>query len=1312
MMNQRIRKFIAAMVSVTLIGTTSGVPVYAAERAGSTVQEESGEARQEVSLAPLHDLPVAWDLTDLYADEAAFEKDMKRVEELIPSLKAMKGTLSSVEGILNYLENPDIQEITAISCKAEMYVDFLSSLDATDAWARKAGARYGEVMRNVQAAQAFEAEEIMSMPLEKRQEIFSDERLAPYAYYMKAYTDPDYVPLGEEGEMVKNLLSPATERLEGTFNIFSYVELPKPEITFPDGKKEVLTNQLLSQILQSPDYDHAFRKGAYSLRNTTRKPYINTYASLLEGQMQKYWAEAQMNGYDSTLEWAMDREDVDPAVYGRIIDHAHSLLPKAQEYYRKLKEIKGCEELMPCDLQQSVTDYEPPEISYEEAVNLGREGIAVWGKEYMEAFDQIITAPHIDVYPSDTKATGAFEFLLGNETTPFVLYNFDGTEPYTSTIVHEMGHAVYSQFSAENQPPRYSFPTIFTQEVASTANELMFHKAMIEKAGSKKEKLYWLEKELSLLFSTVLTQCLYSEFEDYCYKTIEAGGALNAEDLCAKFLELARLYYGDSCTVPDDMQYFWTLIPHFYSSYYVYKYATSITYASAICLQAEEKGQAEIDAYLDFLKAGASADPASLLKIANVDPMAEETYETAGKWFAELIDEFIAVADEMEEEKAPEEFPMDPSAMKPWINSNIMGMVTDEVTPDRKDDYYVNINHDWLRDKKPRDGHDNLWSLNEAEDLVRERCLDILNDRSLTGDDAELIQNYYDLQLDWDSRNARGITPAWPLIGKILGLESLKQVSSLIEDPENMAFLPSLLPVRLGLNADDSNLIEVCIDTAPLTLEDSAEYQELTKNGERIKKASEEGRRYMLSRFGLSEEEIADTIDKCLSFETKLAKYKRTALEEADPSSIKASINPVTMEDIREMSPAYPLADIMDKLGWSKSELINVEEPEFIKGLNALYTEENLPEIRSYLLAHAAGGLISCLDEEAYRKYQEIEQEMGGITGVRPDEEIAYEEAKELFPDSFARIYIDRYLNEEIRNEITGLCQDIVEAYDRILDTEDWLTEETRRKAKEKLAKLKIHAVYPDKWEDDSMYHVTSKADGGSYFEALKEIEEAQRKKGLSLINTRYDKEIWGGDILMTNASYDQGNNSINILPGILCDASYRSDMSLEEKLGALGAIIGHEISHAFDPSGAQYDGDGNLNDWWQPQDYKAFEERAEKLAAYYDKVIAFDDGTPYHGTLVEGEAIADMAGIKSLLMIAENVEGFDYDKFFRSYAGIFASTGTLEYNQRRALTNPHPLNYLRANVTMQQFDEFIETYGIKEGDGMYLAPEDRINVW
>ena len=665
------------------------------------------------------------------------------------------------------------------------------------------------------------------------------------------------------------------------------------------------------------------------------------------------------------------------------------------------------------------------------------------------------------------------------------------------------------------------------------------------------------------------------------------------------------------------------------------------------------------------------------------------------------------------ETEAKTALPMDPSGMKPWINSNIMGMAADEdMRPDLKDDFYFNVNFDYLRDGQLRPGYSEEAPFFDAMYLVRDRCFEILNDDTLTGDDAQRVQAYYELWLDWDSRNEAGIEPILPFIDQIKEVDSIEEMNELLLSEENHIYgvRPDVIEVMPSYT--DSSLYEVWILSTSLSLSDAGEYREMTESGRRLKERRDSQYSYMLSRVGYSDEEIEQILTDLFEFETAVAANMKSRIEWREPNAALESINPATIESLREMSPNYPLADYMEKYGWAESDLINVDEPKWLEGLNALYTEENLPGIKAYILTQTLRQWITFLDEDAYRKNQEYYMTYYGITEDEPDEDLAYEETRAAFPNCFARLYIDKYLNEETRNEITQLCQDVADTYKEIIMEEDWMSDETKEMAVNKLSNLKINAVYPDKWPDDSMYKVVSKAEGGTYFQAVLDFYSGMEQEMLSKINTKVDPDLWTVDILETNAFSDFQDNSINIIPGFFCSATYRSDMSVEELYGTLGTVIGHEISHAFDSTGSRFDANGNVNNWWTDEDLAAFDARSARVAEYFDGIVAFDDGTVIRGQLVQGESIADLGSMKCILKMAGKIDGFDYDQFFRAYANLWAGFGTIENLLDAAATDSHAFAYLRANVVIAQFDEFIETYDIHEGNGMYIAPEDRILVW
>jgi len=654
----------------------------------------------------------------------------------------------------------------------------------------------------------------------------------------------------------------------------------------------------------------------------------------------------------------------------------------------------------------------------------------------------------------------------------------------------------------------------------------------------------------------------------------------------------------------------------------------------------------------------------------------------------------------------------DISVMTPWINSNIIGIVTDDINADLKDDFYLSVNHDYLKNTTLKPGDYFEVFLMDTKDLVEERALEILEDDTLTGHDAHLVQNFYTMFLDWESRNEAGIEPIMPSVEELMQVGSIEEMTEFLLSGESEPYGIFPADISIEISPEDSSRYAVSISSTPLSLGDSAEYTALTENGKRRMQRNEGIISYMLKRVGFGEDQIHSILTDAADFETKIAQSMKTRLQWSDPDALKESINPVTMEQLSTISPSFPLARYMESYGYSKSELIYLKEPDWLKTLDSLYNEENLSGLKAYLLSMNMTSVIQFLDEDAFRTYQDIQGAYTGTMEHASDRKEGYSYVVSFLPNQLARLYIERYLDESIREEIRNLCLEIIGKYQTLLDEEDWLSPETKEMAKNKLAAVKINALYPDTWEDDSMFRIVTKEEGGTFAQAALGLREAVRQQKCGRINQPVNADYWDLNLLDSDAYYRPEENSINIIAGFLGESIYSSDMTTEEKYGGIGTVIGHEISHAFDTTGAQYDAQGNVKNWWKDEDYQEFQKRADKLAAYYDNVIAFDDGTPCRGQLVQTEAIADMAGVRCMLKMAEKTEGFDYDVFFRTYIKLWAMVSSLEFLEMLALSNPHPLFYLRGNVTVQQYDEFYETYDITEGDGMYMAPEDRIAVW
>ena len=323
---------------------------------------------------------------------------------------------------------------------------------------------------------------------------------------------------------------------------------------------------------------------------------------------------------------------------------------------------------------------------------------------------------------------------------------------------------------------------------------------------------------------------------------------------------------------------------------------------------------------------------------------------------------------------------------------------------------------------------------------------------------------------------------------------------------------------------------------------------------------------------------------------------------------------------------------------------------------------------------------------------------------------MAYDSVIKKLPDSMQIVYIKKYGSEEDRQKMTKLCKMVIDTYRELLLENNWISDETKNFAIEKLDKMTINVAYPDKFNDTSKIDITDQ----TLLKANKLIKLHDIHKDIELIGQKVDHEKWADWMSVTscNAFYSSSDNSINILMGMMGEPYYSSDMSVEDLYASIAAYwVGHEISHAFDNNGAQFDANGVYRDWWTAEDKKEFKKRVEKMDNYLDTIIAFNNNH-FIGSNIDTEMIADMTGLQCALRMASKIDGFDYKKFFIKYAQMNVSIGIYSNELSLLTQDSHPLDYSRTNVPVQQFKEFYEAFDVKEGDNMYLAPEDRLIVW
>ena len=650
----------------------------------------------------------------------------------------------------------------------------------------------------------------------------------------------------------------------------------------------------------------------------------------------------------------------------------------------------------------------------------------------------------------------------------------------------------------------------------------------------------------------------------------------------------------------------------------------------------------------------------------------------------------------------------------PWIDydlkENIAKAVAspEAVSVSAVNDYYLYADYDWLKDADYKPGYGANGTFYDVMDVTDKNARTLVTDKSIKGHDAELIQDFYNAYLDWDARNKVGYKPLKAKIKEIKKIKSMKQLKKFMIDPKSSSSLNELVGYGNTTDLNDSSSYIFAVVGDGFLLDDAAEYTKATPTGELYKRFYKLELEYILKRCGYTKKQADKMLSDTLAFEKKIASKSMTTADSNKPDYISKVNNVMSFKKVCKLMPNYPLAECIKADGYKNIKNVIVMEPAQLKKINSLYTKKNLEAIKTYMIVKYALDNATRLDKKTFDKVHEYSSLLTGDTSVLPDEEYAYQKVKSSLGDPLVRAYLEKYDAKDTKDRITKLINKIVAEYKVMLEGNTWLNDETKKAAVEKLDSMKLNVAYPDKCVDMSGLDLSVL----SYGEMLDKISEFSQKLDVSHTNGKVDKELWDGmNPLETNAYYSPSDNSINILLGILAGDFYSNDMSDEKVYGGIGTVIGHEISHAFDSQGAQFDKNGNFANWWTEKDKAEFDKRQQKMVEYYNKITAYD-GNKVVGENVDGEATADITGMEVMLNLAKADKDFDYDEFFRQFANIWKGIATIQNEDYSLVQDEHPLGYLRTNVTVQQFEEFYKTYDVKPGDKMYLAPEERIVIW
>lgn len=632
-----------------------------------------------------------------------------------------------------------------------------------------------------------------------------------------------------------------------------------------------------------------------------------------------------------------------------------------------------------------------------------------------------------------------------------------------------------------------------------------------------------------------------------------------------------------------------------------------------------------------------------------------------------------------------------------------------------QDDFYDAINSQWMSTAKIEDGKSTNSTFDQVEEKVTSEIKEIINqlvsnkDKYEENSDEKKIINLYNNTLNVEARNREGLKPVQKILDEIRAVKTKEDITKLWN---NKDVLNSTIRFVVERDIKDAKTNILYMDSTGLSLGDPDEYTYPTEETVKNKRLTEEYYNKILILSGYTKDEAKVKVDNMFKFEGMMAPYMLGKTKKSMTMNlIESMYNVYTLDQLNDLAPNLNLPAIMNSLGIEKANKIILEDPKWLEAFNKIYTQENVPIIKNYIeivnLIHAA----NYLSEDFEQINKEYESSLLGITGAESKEDNAINNINSNMGMAIGKIYAERYISEKTKKDVEAITKEIIETYKKRINNLDWMSTSTKKNAIDKLDKLTVKIGYPESWVNYSKIDIKSYEEGGSLFENIMKLRSFTNERLFSKINKQIDKSKEGFTPQTVNAFYSANENSIIIPGGVIQGHFYNPNGSKEENLGGIGTIIGHEISHAFDNTGALYDSDGNLNNWWSEGEYKQFKEKALKIGQFYDLIEALP-GENINGYRTVGENIADIGGMSCLLDILSTMDNPNYKAFFESYAVTWRQITTKEYAQYVLLLDEHSPNKYRVDAVLAQFQKFYDTYGISENDGMYISPEYRLAIW
>ncbi|MBS7232918.1 M13 family metallopeptidase [Flavobacterium psychroterrae] len=659
------------------------------------------------------------------------------------------------------------------------------------------------------------------------------------------------------------------------------------------------------------------------------------------------------------------------------------------------------------------------------------------------------------------------------------------------------------------------------------------------------------------------------------------------------------------------------------------------------------------------------------------------------------------------------------TAKEPGINVSYMNS---KISPSQ--DFFQYVNGTWLDQTQIPNDRTTWGSFNELIKKTDKDAMSILKDASKnpkykSDTDQGKAVNLFSTVLDTVGRNKAGTAPLQFYFKKIDAIKNVADLQKyLVEmEPEGGS---GFFGIYIGADEKNSSKNTVSLGVSRLGLPDKDYYTSDDKDSKEKRAKYELHVAKMMQFIGESPEKAKQSAAAILALETELSKPRLNRVESRDS---RLQYNPMTIAQLQKLTPTIKWDAYFTGLGLAKLDTVVVMEPKYMKALQTVFTQNKVAQWKEYLkwdLLNASSTKLSTDIETA--SFDFYSKTLRGAIKQLPREEKALQVVNNSIGEALGKLYVEKVFPAEAKTKAVDMIHNVILAYQNRINNLTWMSAATKVKANEKLNKITIKVGYPDKWKDYSALEIKSVAEGGSYFQNDRNLDKWNFKKGIEKLNKPVDKTEWGMSPQTVNAYYNPSYNEIVFPAAILQPPFYNYQADEAVNYGGIGAVIGHEISHGFDDSGARYNAQGNLVDWWTPEDLKQFTALGTALADQYSALEPLP-GIHVDGKFTLGENIGDLGGINAAydglqLYLKSHpnpglIDGFTPEqRFFISWATVWRTKTRDEALKNQVKTDPHSPGMYRAVVPIQNVDAFYDAFGIKKGDKMYVSPEKRVKIW